>query len=142
MHDLVNVEAIPYDVMQAAMDWRWESYGDYLDVVDQGGLGINVAGLVAFTPLRHYVMGEASFERQATPDEIATMRRLLGEAMRAGAFGFSTTNTRNHVGYGGRPLACRNASQAELVGLCQALREVGRGTIEIALSSAVMGLID
>jgi len=62
--------------------------------------------------------------------------------MRAGAFGFSTTNTRNHVGYGGRPLACRNASQAELVGLCQALREVGRGTIEIALSSAVMGLID
>src|SRR5713101_9465035 len=125
LHDLENVEAIPYDVMQAAIDWRWESYGEYLDVVDQGGLGINVAGLVAFTPLRHYVMGEASFERQATPDEIATMRRMLGEAMRAGAFGFSTTNTRNHVGYGGRPLACRNASQAELVGLCQALREVG-----------------
>src|SRR6266446_8133802 len=142
LHDLVSVEAIPYDVMQAGIDWQWESYGDYLDVVDQGGFGINVAGLVAFTPLRHYVMGEASFERQATPDEIATMRRVLGEAMRAGAFGFSTTNTRNHVGYGGRPLACRNASQAELVGLCQALREVGRGTIEIALSSAVMGLID
>ena len=56
LHDLVNVEAIPYDVMQAAIDWRWESYGDYLDVVDQGGLGINVAGLVAFTPLRHYVV--------------------------------------------------------------------------------------
>ena len=37
LHDLENVEAIPYDVMQAAMDWRWESYGDYLDVVDQGG---------------------------------------------------------------------------------------------------------
>jgi N-acyl-D-amino-acid deacylase len=142
LHDLVNVEAIPYDVMQAAIDWRWESYGEYLDVVDQGGLGINVAGLVAFTPLRHYVMGEASFERQATPEEIVTMRRLLGEAMHAGAFGFTTTNTRNHVGYGGRPLACRNASQAELVGLCQALRDVGRGTIEIALSSAVMGLID
>ena len=46
-------------------------------MVDQGGLGINVAGLVAFTPLRHYVMGEASFERQATPDEIATILRQL-----------------------------------------------------------------
>jgi len=86
LHDLENVEAIPYDVMQAAIDWRWESYGDYLDVVDQGGLGINVAGLVAFTPLRHYVMGEASFERQATPDEITTMRACSG-AMRAGRLG-------------------------------------------------------
>ena len=71
MQDLVNVEAIPYDVMKAGIDWQWESYGQYLDAVDRRGLGINVAGLVAFTPLRHYVMGEASFERAATGDEIA-----------------------------------------------------------------------
>jgi N-acyl-D-aspartate/D-glutamate deacylase len=142
MHDLVNVEAIPYDVMQAGIDWRWESYGEYLDTIDRRGLGINVAGLVAFTPLRHYVMGEASFERPATPEETATMRRLLREAMQAGAFGFTTTTTRNHVGYGGRPLACRNASQEELAGLCHALRDVGRGIIEIALSSGGMNLID
>lgn len=142
LHDLVNVEAIPYDVMQAGIDWRWESYGEYLHAIGQRGLGINVAGLVAFTPLRHYVMGEASFERQATEAEIATMRRLLREAIQAGAFGFTTTTTRNHIGYGGRPLACRNASQEELAGLCHALRDVGRGTIEIALSSAGMHAID
>src|SRR5712691_10947974 len=41
-----------------------------------------------------------------------------------------------------RPLACRNASQEELAGLCHALRDVGRGTIEIALSSGGMNLID
>jgi N-acyl-D-aspartate/D-glutamate deacylase len=142
MHDLVNVEAIPYDVMQAGIDWCWESYAEYLNTMDRRGLGLNVAGLVAFTPLRHYVMGEASFERPATPEEIVTMRRLLREAMQAGAFGFTTTTTRNHVGYGGRPLACRNASQAELAGLCHALRDVGRGIIEIALSSGGMNLID
>lgn len=142
LHDLVNVEAIPYDVMQAGIEWRWESYGEYLDAVGQQGLGLNVAGLVAFTPLRHYVMGEASFERQATPDEIATMRRLLREAMQAGAFGFTSTTTRNHIGYGGRPLACRNASPEELAGLCHALRDVGRGAIEIALNSAGMHAID
>ena len=136
MHDLVNVEAIPYDVMQAGIDWRWESYGEYLDAIGRTGLGVNVAGLVAFTPLRHYVMGEDSFERAARPDEIARMRQLLREAMEAGAFGFSSTTTRNHIGYGGRPLACRNASPDELAGLCQALRDVGRGTIEIALDSA------
>ena len=138
MHDLVNVEAIPYDVMQAGIDWQWESYGEYLDAIGGRGLGLNVAGLVAFTPLRHYVMGEESFERQATTEEIASMRRLLREAMQAGAFGFTTTTSRNHVGYAGRPLACRNASQDELVGLCHALRDVGRGTIEIILNSAGM----
>ena len=138
MQDLVNVEAIPYDVMKAGIDWQWESYGEYLDAVDRRGLGINVAGLVAFTPLRHYVMGEASFERAATAEEIATMRRLLGEALTAGAFGFTTTTSRNHVGYQGRPLACRNASRDELVGVVRGLRDAGRGTIEIILNSGGM----
>jgi N-acyl-D-aspartate/D-glutamate deacylase len=63
LHDLVNVEAIPYEVMQAGIEWQWESYGEYLDAVDRRGLGINVAALVPLTPLRHYVLGEASFER-------------------------------------------------------------------------------
>ena len=138
MQDLVNVEAIPYDVMKAGIDWQWESYGQYLDAVGRDGLGINVAGLVAFTPLRHYVMGEASFERAATGDEIATMRRLLREALEAGAFGFTTTTSRNHVGYQGRPLACRNASREELIGVAEGLRDAGRGAIEIILNSGGM----
>ena len=138
MQDLVNVEAIPYDVMKAGIDWQWESYGQYLDAIDRRGLGINVAGLVAFTPLRHYVMGEASFERAATEDEIATMRRLLREAMEAGAFGFTTTTSRNHVGYQGRPLACRNASREELIGVVGGLHDVGRGAIEMILNSGGM----
>ena len=138
MQDLVNVEAIPYDVMKAGIDWQWESYGQYLDAIDRRGLGINVAGLVAFTPLRHYVMGEASFERPATDEEIATMRRLLREAMEAGAFGLSTTTSRNHVGYQGRPLACRNASREELIGVARGLADVGRGAIEIILNSGGM----
>src|SRR5512144_1934801 len=138
MQDLVNVEAIPYDVMKAGIDWQWESYGQYLDAVGRGGLGINVAGLVAFTPLRHYVMGEASFERAATAAEIAAMRGLLREAMEAGAFGFTTTTSRNHVGYQGRPLACRNASREELTGVVRGLADVGRGAIEIILGSGGM----
>ena len=66
LHDLVNVEAIPYDVMQAGIDWQWESYGDYLDTIDRDGLGMNIAGLVALTPLRHYVMGEAVLRAPGT----------------------------------------------------------------------------
>ncbi len=131
---------IAWDPMLTCSPWHGvtESYGQYLDAVGRGGLGINVAGLVAFTPLRHYVMGEASFERAATPDEIASMRRLLREAMEAGAFGFTTTTSRNHVGYQGRPLACRNASREELIGVVAGLHDVGRGAIEIILNSGGM----
>ncbi|MBI5444522.1 MAG: amidohydrolase family protein, partial [Deltaproteobacteria bacterium] len=105
-------------------------------------LGINVAGLVAFTPLRHYVMGEASFERAATPAEIETMRGLMAQAMNDGAFGFSTSQMFRHIGHEGRPLACRNASTEELAGLCHALRDAGRGAIQIVLNSGGWGLIE
>jgi len=141
LHDLVNIEDLSFDVMKAGIDWQWESFGEYLDAIDQGGLGINIAGLAAFTPLRHYVMGEAAFERQATPEEIETMHRLMKEAMEQGAFGFSTSIMFRHIGYQGRPLACRNAGKEELIGLCQALRDVGRGAIQIVLNSGGYSLI-
>jgi N-acyl-D-aspartate/D-glutamate deacylase len=79
------------------------------------------------------VIGGASFERAALPHETATMARLLDEALGAGAFGFSTTILRNHVGDQGRPLACRKASADELRALSAVLRRHGRGAIEIAL---------
>jgi len=141
LYDLVNIEDLSFDVMNAGVDWQWESFGEYLNAIDQGGLGINVAALLAFTPLRHYVMGEAAFERQATLEEIETMHRLMKEAMDQGAFGFSTSYMFRHLGYQGRPLACRNASKEELVGLCRALRNAGRGAIQIVLNSGGYSLI-
>ena len=139
MWDLVNVEAIPFEVMQRGIDWQWESHKEYLDALQRRGLGINVASLAALTPLRHYVMGEESFERAANAEEIARMQQLLRDAINAGVFGFTTTILNNHIGYQGRPLACRNASRAELTAFCQVLREAGRGAIELALSAQTPG---
>ena len=141
LYDLVNIEDMPFEVMKAGIDWQWETFGEYMDVLDNIGLGINVACLVAFTPLRHYVMGEASMERQATVDEIDRMHRLMIEAMEQGAFGYSTSFMFRHIGYQGRPLACRNASTEELVGLSRALRKVGRGTIQMVMNSGGWSLI-
>jgi N-acyl-D-aspartate/D-glutamate deacylase len=135
MGDLVNVEAIPLDVMRRGIGWEWESFPEYMDALARRGLGINVAPLVPLTPLRHSVMGEASFDRAATAEETARMASLLGEALDAGAFGFSTTILENHVGHQGRPLACRNASADELRALCRELRARGRGAIEAAITS-------
>jgi N-acyl-D-aspartate/D-glutamate deacylase len=134
MWDLVNVEAIPFEVMQRAIEWRWQSHPEYLDALDARGLGINVASLVPLTPLRQWVMGEAAFERAAQPDEAAEMARLLRASLAAGAFGLSTTTLNNHLGYGGRPLGCRNAGHEELGALCDVMRDLGVGSIELALA--------
>ena len=141
MWDLVNVEAIPFEVMQRGIDWQWETHAQYFDALQKRGMGINVASLAALTPLRHYVMGEESFERAATDDEIVAMQHLFRDALRAGAFGLTSTVLNNHIGYQGRPLACRNASRAELAALCQVLRDVGRGAIELALTGSDLGAV-
>ena len=57
--------------------------------------------------------------------------------MNAGAFGFTTTNAAQHIGYEGRPLACRQASREELTAYCNGLKELGRGTIQLALTNSV-----
>ena len=98
--------------------------------------------LAPLTPFRHYVMGEASMERAATPEETGRIAALLGEAMDAGAFGFSSTLLNQHMGYGGRPLACRNASRDELKAYCNVLKERGKGAIEIALTRQIAVLDD
>lgn len=135
MGDLVNVEAIPLDVMRRGIGWEWESFGEYMDALGRRPLGINVAPLVPLTPLRHYVLGEASVDRAATAEETAILGRLFGEALDAGAFGLSTTILQNHVGDQGRPLACRLASPDELRALCGEMRRRSRGVIEAAITS-------
>ena len=135
--DLVNVEAIPFDVLNQGVTWDWETFPEYMDAAARRGSGLNLGFLAALTPFRHYVLGDASMERAATVDETAQITRLLREAMAAGAMGFTTTNVAQHIGYQGRPLACRNASREELISYANVLRDAGRGTIELALTNEV-----
>ncbi|MBI1943974.1 MAG: amidohydrolase family protein [Betaproteobacteria bacterium] len=137
MRDLVNVEAIPFEVLEAGISWDWETFPQYMDAAQRRRPALNLAFLVPLTPLRHYVMGEASMERAASPGEIEKVKQLLSEALDAGAFGFSSTLLNQHMGYGGRPLACRNASREELKACCNALRERARGAIEIAMTRQI-----
>ena len=132
--DLVNVEAIPFDALSKGISWEWESFPEFLSAAERRGAGINLAFLAPLTPFRHYVLGDESMEREATPDETARVAGLLREAVDAGAFGFSTTTLPQHIGYQGRPLACRLASSDELKAYANVLRDAGRGAIEIALT--------
>jgi N-acyl-D-aspartate/D-glutamate deacylase len=141
MRDLVNVEAIPFEVLQAGITWDWESFPQYMEAAARRRPALNLAFLAPLTPLRHYVMGEASMERAAIASEISEIRNLLGNAIDAGAFGFSSTLLNQHMGYQGRPLACRNASREELKAYCNALKERGKGAIEIAMTKQI-GVMD
>ena len=87
--DLVNVEAIPYDVLKRGITWDWESFPSYLQAAGRRGSAINLGFLAPLTPFRHYVMGEESMERTATADETAKISALLREAVTAGALGLS-----------------------------------------------------
>ncbi|HWO21022.1 MAG TPA: amidohydrolase family protein [Kofleriaceae bacterium] len=140
LRDLVNVEGIDYQVLEAGVRWHWGTPREYFAHLEEGGLGVNLAALISLTPLRHYVMGDASFERSADADELGKMVALFREAVDDGAFGFSTDLLANHRGFGGRPLACRNASRDELRGLCNVLRDLGRGVVTIALDSLRQGV--
>lgn len=135
--DLVNVEAIPFDVLSKGINWEWVTFPEYMDAAQKRGSGINLGFMAPLTPFRHFVMGEESMERAATQQETAQIKALIKEAVAAGAFGFTTSNIAQHIGYKGRPLACRQASRDEFKAYSNALKELGKGSIELALTNDI-----
>jgi len=135
--DLVNVEAIPFDVLSKGIKWEWETFPQYMDAAAKRGSGINLGFLAPLTPFRHFVMGEESMDRAATPEETAQIKALIKEAVAAGAMGFTTSFIAQHIGYKGRPLACRQASFDEFKAYSNALKELGKGSIELALTNDI-----
>ncbi|MBM4256453.1 MAG: amidohydrolase family protein [Deltaproteobacteria bacterium] len=133
--DLVNVEGMSFDVLSKGVRWQWESFPQYMAAKRQG-LGINFGFLMPLTPFRSYIMGEAAQERAATAEETHKIATLLRQGMEAGALGFSTTVATQHVGFRGRPLACRLASRDELRTYAHILRDLGYGAIEVNLGGA------
>jgi N-acyl-D-aspartate/D-glutamate deacylase len=74
-------------------------------------------------------MGEAAVERSAKPAEVAAMRTLVAEGLRAGAIGFATSVSQVHVGFDGKPVPSRMAGFDELLELAGAVRDAGSGMI-------------
>ncbi|HXG17919.1 MAG TPA: amidohydrolase family protein [Methylomirabilota bacterium] len=136
--DLVNVEAMPQDVLLNGVAWEeWESFPQYMEAIARRGIALNSGFLVPLSSFRYYVMGAAASEREATDAELERMVALFRQAMEAGAYGFSLSLLNQHIGYQGKPLASRMATKRELCALGRVMRELGRGVIEIALTRSV-----
>ena len=127
MKNLTQVEGMSLEVLRAGVRWDFESVPQYLDMLERQGAALNLAAFVGHSSLRTYVMGDDATERAATADEVASMKRLLLEGMKAGAVGFSSSTSPAHNGEGGKPMPSRLADEAEMRALVGALREAGRG---------------
>jgi N-acyl-D-amino-acid deacylase len=137
MHDLVVLEGISFETMKAGIGWEFETFPQYLDFVQRRGLGINVAAFVPLGPLRRWELGDDANKRAATPEEAARIAVNLKEAVKAGAFGFSSTMTKRQTGYQGKPLPTQLADAAELKIYAGVLKELGRGAIQANVIEAL-----
>jgi N-acyl-D-amino-acid deacylase len=122
------VEDIPGTALTEGLNWEWESFPDYLDALARLPRTIDVAAQLPHHPLRVYVMGERGINRHAaTPEDIAEMSRLTEAAIRAGAFGFTTSRTYSHKTTAGELVPGHKAEEAELAGIGRALGAAGIG---------------
>ncbi len=124
-----GVEEIPGITLTEGLSWNWETFPEYLDALDRVPRAIDVATQMPHHPLRVYAMGERAIRREnANADDIALMRKLTEEALRAGAFGFTTSRTDAHKTVAGELVPGRYAEAVELMEIGKALGSVGAGT--------------
>ena len=128
-----GVEDIPGTALHEGISWGWESFPEYLDVLDSRTYAIDIATYVGHGPIRAYVMGARGARNEpATPEDIAGMKQLVTEAIRAGAIGFSSSRTLNHKARDGEPVPGTFAAEDELNGLADGVTDAGGGLFEIA----------
>src|SRR4249919_1982551 len=132
LRSLERAEDMSAEVLAAGVPWQWETYREYLDVVDGLPKGINYAGYIGHSALRTYVMGERAFAEPATDDDLERMCREVDDALRAGAVGFTTSRSPNHETSDDRPVASRLADWSEVQRLAGVMGSLGAGVFELA----------
>jgi N-acyl-D-amino-acid deacylase len=129
-------------VAMSAITWdEFETFGEFLES-RRGRLGVNFACYVGHSNLRRWVMGEDASTRAATEAEVGEMRRLLAEAMAAGAAGLSSSAAPTHFDNDDRPVPSRRAERGELLALADELGRIGKGSMAFLPASSIGGLDD
>jgi N-acyl-D-aspartate/D-glutamate deacylase len=129
VHTLENVEDMDPATLIAGVVWEFETFPEYLDAVRRRGTDLNFTAYIGHSALRLYVLGDAAYERAATPEEIERMSELVMEAIAAGAAGFSTSFSFAHRGVDGKPVPSRFADAAEVEALFLAAGRAGKGVV-------------
>src|SRR5258706_10155394 len=115
LRNLSVVEGMDVDALLAGTRWEFETFPQYLDMLERRRPLANVAVLAQHSTIRNAVMGEsASTAKTPTAGQLGQMRQLVAEAMDAGAAGFASSFSPNHSGWGGQPIPSTNAGSEGL----------------------------
>ncbi|GAA2637660.1 D-aminoacylase [Streptomyces axinellae] len=117
-----KVEGMSLVALEEGAPWNWHSFGDYLDALE-GRTAVNAGFMVGHCALRRHVMGPDAVGGQPTEAQLEAMLQLFHEAMEAGAWGLSTTQSATHSDGDGKPVASRHAGPDELLALSRAVGE-------------------
>src|SRR3954452_2396021 len=129
-----GVEDIPEPVLSAGIPWEWESFPDYMDWLSRRPFDMDIGAQLPHAALRVYVMGERGARRDpATAEDNRAMAVLAGDAVRAGALGFSTSRTLNHRTSTGGYTPTLKAGEDELTAIAGAMHQVGRSVLQFVL---------
>jgi N-acyl-D-aspartate/D-glutamate deacylase len=125
------------------MRWDWETFPEFLDSLDRGGLGVNAASLVPYSPLRAWVLGNDAARDpnyKTKPGQVEQIKQLLREGLQAGGFGFSASFSMANRDYDGGYLPTHVAPRDEFLEMAAVMREFNRGSIEWTMGHALQGL--
>ena len=124
-----GVEDIPGSALSLGMNWNWETFPQYLDVLARDSYVMNIGLHVPHGAVRAYVMNQRSTRNDpATSEEIKQMSAIIREGMKAGAVGVSTSRTINHLSKDGEPVPGTFANEEELFALAEAM---GSGVFQV-----------
>lgn len=126
-----GVEDIPGAALAEGIQWRWESFGEYLDALEQLPRTVDIATQVPHGAVRAYVMGERCNVEQPTDAEIEQMCELVRDGLGAGALGFSTSRTLLHTDKSGVHVPGTFADNREMLALGLAMKGSDHGVFEI-----------
>jgi N-acyl-D-amino-acid deacylase len=131
VRNLERAEDISGAAMAAGIEWTWTTFAEYLDAVERRPKALNHVANVGHSALRTYAMGDRAFDEQASAGDLEVMAAELARALRAGAYGFTTSRTRQHETSDDRPVASRLASWDEVRGLVGVLGDLGAGVFQL-----------
>jgi len=136
-----GVEDIPGSALAEGIEWRWETFPEYLDALETMPRVMDVATHVPHGAVRAYVMGERGARNEdPTAAEIEAMAAIVTEAVEAGALGFSSSRVMLHRALDGEPVPGTFAGADEMVALGRAVAQGGGGVVEVASDIGLGGL--
>ena len=127
-----GVEDIPSPVMHEGLNWNWETFPEYLNALERNERDIDVCTLIPHAALRVFVMGDRAIKHEkATDEDMIKMRKISYDAIKAGAFGFSTSRTISHKSRNGEYTPTLRANENELLAIAKGLQDANAGFMEI-----------